>query len=430
MIIKAVDKDSIAEELGVRPGDVLHQVNGQKVGDVLDYRFFIAEEFVEIAVSRNDEITIFEIEKDHDDPLGLHFEPMTVRQCGNDCPFCFVDQNPAGMRSGVYFRDEDFRFSFLEGHYVTLTNISKRDLQRIADQHLSPLYISVHAFDSKIRKFLLGLRHDDKLIEKLDFLTSNDIELHTQIVLCPGHNDGAVLQDTMQRLAKYFPKIRTAAIVPLGLTGHREGLTKLQPVDRDYAQKLIAEVNETALDFKKKLGVYFAYPSDEFYIIARQPLPPLERYDSVDQLENGVGMVKLFLNTFEDLQEFLPDKIMEQKRITLVTGTLMHDILQSKVLPRLNAIENLDVQLVMVKNDFYGESIRITGLLTGQDIYKNLQNRSLGEHVFLPKNCLNDENIFLDDWQLDDMQEKLKTPVSAISNDFGEIFDLLNIDLV
>ena len=262
MKIISIDKNSIADELGLQRGDILYSINGQRVQDVLDYRFLISDECVEVEIEREGERTLFEIEKDTDNTLGLNLEPLKVRFCGNDCPFCFVDQNPAGMRQPLYFRDEDFRLSFLSGHYVTLTNISRRDLQRIVDQRLSPLYISVHAIDLEVRKFLLGLRRDDRLIDKLNFLTQNGIELHTQIVVCPGHNDGEIMRETLEVLSGYFPQIRAVALVPLGLTKHREVLTKLTPITEDYAKDLLVTSNHYADIFKINPGIYFVYPSD------------------------------------------------------------------------------------------------------------------------------------------------------------------------
>lgn len=425
MRIVSIDKNSIAEELGFESGDVLHSINGRRVQDVIDYRYLISDECVEVEVERDSERTIFEIEKEADDTLGLNLEPIKVRMCGNDCPFCFVDQNPAGMRQSLYFRDEDFRLSFLSGHYVTLTNISRRDLQRIIDQRLSPLFISVHAVNPEVRKFLLGLRHDDRLLEKLDFLTKHGIDLHTQIVVCPTHNDGAILEETLHALSGYFPHIRSVALVPLGLTKHREGLTRLVAITNDYAKNLIAICDCYAESFKKKLGIYFVYPSDEFYIMAGLPIPPRDRYDTFDQLENGVGMVRSLLNDFQALQPELLQKIDSPAKITLVTGDLMGEILQKEIIDVLSRIGNLTASLIVVKNDFYGETIRISGLLTGQDIFKNLANYELGDLVFLPKNCVNDDRVFLDDWTVVGLQNKLGTPVKVISNDFSEIFNYL-----
>lgn len=425
MKIQSIVPGSTAEELGLQSGDVLHSINGRRIRDVIDYRFLVADEFVELEVERAGERTVFEVEKDADDTLGLELEPIKIRMCGNDCPFCFVDQNPAGMRQTLYFRDEDFRLSFLAGHYVTLTNISKRDLERIVEQKLSPLFISVHAVDLEVRRFLLGLRQDDRLLEKLDFLTTNGIELHTQIVVCPTHNDGKVLDETLHKLATYFPQIRSVALVPLGLTKHREGLTYLPPVTPDYARQLIATADQYAAHFKKKLDIHFVYPADEFYLIAETPLPSRSRYDTFDQLENGVGMVSGLLAEFAASQPNLPRALAKPGRATLVTATLMAPVLQQHIVPALNRTRNFSADLVAVPNDFYGPTIHVTGLLTGRDIHKHLRGRDNGDLVVLPQNCVNGDGLFLDDWSLAQLEAQLGVPVRTLSNDFAAIFDLL-----
>ncbi len=425
--IEQVDPGSIGEDLGLQPGDRVRKINGQHVRDILDYRYLIAEETVELEIERQGEVIIFDIEKEPDDTLGLSFEPLKIRMCGNDCPFCFVDQNPAGMRKSLYFRDEDYRLSFLAGHYVTMTNLSRRDLDKIVTQRLTPLYISVHAIKPEVRKFLLGIRHDDRLLEKMDFLTQHGIELHTQIVVCPGINDGEVLDHTIRTLERYYPNLRSVALVPLGLTRHREGLTPLKPVTPEYARDLVATAEQYARTYKQKLGIYFVYPSDEFYIMAGADIPDRSRYDTFDQLENGVGMVRAFLDEFAALAPRLPQRLPRPTTITLVTGTLMASIMEEKIVQRLNRIEQLRVNLLVVENTFYGPSIRVTGLLTGQDIFAALQRIRVGDRVYLPRNCVNDDMVFLDDWKLSDLEEKLQVPVRAISNDLGEIFRDLQI---
>ena len=426
MTITSVEAGSIADDLKLQPGDRLHKINGRKVKDILDYRFLVVDDSIELEMEHRGERVIFEIEKDTDELLGLEFEPLKVRMCGNDCPFCFVDQNPAGMRKGLYFRDEDYRLSFLSGHYVTLTNLSKADLDKIVTQGLSPLYISVHAIRPEVRKFLLGIRHDDRLLQKMDFLTGKGIELHTQIVVCPTINDGEVLDETVRTLEGYFPKVRSIALVPLGLTQHRDGLTALKPVTADYARELIAVADRYAEHYKRALGMYWVYPSDEFYIMAGLPIPGRERYDAFEQLENGVGMVRSLLDDFAEVRAALPERLPEAARITLVTGALISVILQQEVVRDLNRVKNLQAEAVMVPNLFYGETIRVTGLLTGQDIYATLRERDNGDRIYLPRNCVNDDGVFLDDWRLSDLEQNLGVPVRAIDNDFREILLDLN----
>jgi putative radical SAM enzyme (TIGR03279 family) len=330
------------------------------------------------------------------------------------------------MRSTMYFRDEDFRLSFLSGHYVTLSNMSRADLQRIVRQRLTPLYISVHATDPSVRKFLLGIKFDDRLLGKFTYLTQNGIELHTQIVLCPEINDGEVLRQTLSDLAEFYPHLRSVAVVPVGLTKHRKGLTPIKPVTKEYAQQFLRIADDYAAEFRQRLGTHFVYASDEFYILAEAPIPPASRYDAFEQMENGVGMLRDLLDDFNDRQAArLPKRLRQPTKVTLVTAPLAGGFLAEYILPRLQQIKNFDPELVTVVNKFYGDTIRVTGLLTGQDIFAALQDRDLGAAVFLPKSCLNDKQIFLDDWKLTDMQDKLGLPVVPLKNDFSGIFEFL-----
>ncbi|HEX9652986.1 MAG TPA: DUF512 domain-containing protein, partial [bacterium] len=352
-------------------------------------------------------------------------EEIKIRHCGNDCPFCFVDQNPQGMRSAMYFRDEDFRLSFLSGHYVTLTNLSKNDMERIVRQRLSPLFVSVHATEPAVRKFLFGIQHDDGLLDKVDYLTQNGIELHTQIVLCPEINDGSVLKKTIWDLAKFLPNLKSVSIVPVGLTRHRAGLFQFKPVTNGYAASLLEIADEYAAEFHRQLGEYFVYSSDEFYIMAGKPIPPAPRYDGFYQRENGVGMVRFMLDDFELQQENFPRKLSQRRTATFVTATLASGIMDAEVIPALNRVEKFSARLEVVANKFYGESIRITGLLTGQDIFNHLKTCDLGDVIFLPGSCLKDNRTFLDDWTIDRLSAKLNRPVHALDNDFVRVFDVL-----
>jgi putative radical SAM enzyme (TIGR03279 family) len=421
-----IDNNSTGVEIGLQPGDEVLRINGAPVRDILDYRFFTADAAIEMEIRRGDEKIIFEIEKEPDDSLGLNFAPLKIRRCGNDCIFCFVDQNPKNMRSTMYFRDEDFRLSFLSGHYVTLSNMSRADLERIVQQRLTPLFISVHATEPAVRKFLLGIKFDDRLLEKFDYLTQNGIELHTQIVLCPEINDGEVLRKTLNDLSRYHPHLRSVAVVPVGLTKHRDGLTPIKPVTEEYAKNFLRIADQYAEGFYRRFGMYFIYPSDEFYIMAEEPIPPASRYDAFAQMENGVGMLRDLLDDFNEKQaERLPKRLRQPTKVTLVTATLAGGFIAENILPRLQQIKNFAPELVTVVNKFYGDTIRVTGLLTGQDIFAALQDRDLGAAVFLPKSCLNDQQVFLDDWKLSELQDKLGVTVVPLKNDFSSIFEFL-----
>ena len=426
MKIITIDQASTGRECGLQPGDEVLSINGAPVRDIIDYRFLTAEEAIEMEVRRGNEQIIFEIEKDTDDSLGLNFEPLKIRRCGNDCIFCFVDQNPQNMRSTMYFRDEDFRLSFLSGHYVTLSNMSRADLERIVRQRLTPLFISVHATEPEMRKFLLGIKFDDRLLDKFDYLTQNGIELHTQIVLCPELNDGDVLRRTLSDLERYYPHLRSVAVVPVGLTRHREGLTAIKPVTKEYAKNFLRIADDYAAEFHQRLGMNFVYPSDEFYLMAGEPIPPASRYDAFEQMENGVGMLRDLVDDFQERQvKRLPKRLGQPTKVTLVSATLAGGFIAENILPRLEQIKNFSPELVVVTNKFYGDTIRVSGLLTGQDIFAALKDRDLGAAVFLPKSCLNDKQIFLDDWKLSDLQEKLGVPIVPLKNDFSGIFEFL-----
>lgn len=423
MKITAVENGATAQEAGLKVGDELLSINGHPVRDVLDYRFLVADEQLEIEVLTSQGRVVFEIEKEYDDDLGIGFDDIEIRSCGNDCPFCFVDQNPAGMRQSMYFRDEDFRLSFLSGHYVTLTNLSKRDMDRIVWQQLSPLFVSVHATEPAVRRFLFGIEHDDKLLAKLEFLTKNGIEVHTQVVLCPGINDGAVLKKTVDELSGFLPNLRSVSVVPVGLTKHRNGLKKLDPVTPAYARNYLNIIDGYAGAFQCARGEYFVYAGDEFYLMANVDLPGAERYDGFYQVENGVGMLRYTLDAFQQQKFLFPASLSAPATATLVTAMLVGSTIAGEILPSLNHVGNFKADLAIIPNEFYGNSIHVTGLLTGQDIFQALSRRELGDRVYLPANCLKDDSVFLDDWTIAELSAKLRRPVIPLHNDFTKIFE-------
>ncbi|MBC8180658.1 DUF512 domain-containing protein [candidate division KSB1 bacterium] len=423
MIIKGFEDNSLATEAGFKTGDDIVTINGEKVRDIIDYQYHVSEEILEIEVDRNGQSLIFEIEKDYEDNLGIIFEDFKYKHCGNKCIFCFVDQNPPQLRKSLYFKDEDFRLSFLYGNYVTLTNISKKDLQRIVEQRLSPLYVSVHSTDLEVRKIMLGIKKDDHLLEKIRFLVDHQIELHAQIVLCPFVNDGASLIKSIEDLVQFYPYLKSIAIVSLGMTKHREALYPLKPVTPSFAKKTIQQIEELAETYKNQYDDYIIYLADEFYMQAEMELPAVERYQEFPQIENGVGMVREFINVFKEQSLHLPHRISQEKSLTLVTGALAAPIIIKHVIPRLNQIENLSISLCVIQNNFYGNSVTVTGLLAGQDIFKQLSKTELGEKIILPANCLNFEGVFLDDWTPKDLEKKLDRPVEFVENDFVSLLN-------
>lgn len=420
MKITHIEQGSFAERLGLFVGDAILTLNRQPVRDAIDFQYLIHDDTVILEVDRTGHRLTFSFQMSLEEPFGAEFESFKYRCCGNHCVFCFVDQNPSGLRRALYLKDEDYRLSFLYGNYVTLTTVSQRDLNRIVEQRLSPLYISVHAVDNELRRRLLGLRRDDRLLEKISFLAEQRIEMHAQIVLCPAWNDGTYLEQTVNKLAEFFPWVKTVAIVPVGLTRHRERLSPLEAVTTVQAMSLIRWVNEMAAIFLKKFGSYFIYLADEFYFLARQPIPAAERYEDFSQIENGVGMTRAFLDRFEEEAPGFPLRL-PATAITLISGAMFSSVIESQVLPVLRNIKNLVVNFYTIQNHFYGETITVTGLLTGQDIVNQLLHRELGDRLFVPPDCLNADGLFLDDYALDRLAEELGVLVSVAPDSFKSL---------
>ena len=419
--IKRVAEKSPVGMAGVVPGDLLETINGHPICDIIDYRFYSADEVLDCTFSRNGQSRHITIQRDDRD-LGIDFEPMRYCSCGNRCIFCFVDQNPPGMRPSLYFKDEDYRLSFLHGNYVTLTHAGQDDLERIATQRLSPLYISIHATDLEVRKTLLGLKKDDHLLDKIQYLTERGIELHGQIVLCPGINDGKVLDVSLDTLFMFYPKLRSVAVVPVGLTRHRQGLSQLKGYDAVSARAVVRGVAKHQNRSLKKDKEPWVYLADEFYLLAGYDVPSAAHYGDFWQVENGVGMVRSFQTEFEESSSHFPKQLKKAKHYTLVTGVLAGPMLEKDVLPVLSRIKNMDIRLKVVSNSFYGETVTVSGLLTGDDVSRALQGDDDDSTVLLPPNCLNDDGLFLDDRTPEDLTEVLGRHVQIL-NHFDELFN-------
>jgi putative radical SAM enzyme (TIGR03279 family) len=427
MKITAVERSGIGCELGIREGDELLEVNGKRVLDSIDYRFHEGDPKLTLSIARDGEVTIFDIEKDPGEPLGIDFQEMKVLSCGNDCIFCFVDQNPKGLRKDLYFRDGDYRLSFMYGNYTTLTNAGPAILNRIIDQRLSPQYISVHATDLALRTRLMGLRKDDRILDKIALLDEGRIDMHTQIVLCPGINDGAFLEKTVKDLFRFRRHVISLAIVPVGLTDHRFGLTPLRKVDSPYAADLLDTVEVLQRDFRKKTGRAFVYPSDEFYIVAGRKIPPAGAYDGFPQIENGVGLLRSFLNDFRRAARDFPDRLRRRRTLTLATGELARSFMEASILPRLRRVEGLDVRLEAVPNVLFGRSVTVAGLLSGKCLYSALEGKDLGDLLLLPPDILNPDGVLLDDQRLSDVEARLRVPVVMFEGSWDQVFRLLNV---
>lgn len=415
LVVRKVVPGSIAAMLPIEPGDRLLAINGHPLQDVLDYRFHACNEEISLRVlKKNGEERVYDLEKEFDEDLGLFFageglEPL--RRCQNRCLFCFIDQMPPGMRPTLYFKDDDYRLSFLHGNFITLTNLREADFRRIGTLRLSPLYVSVHTTNPHLREKMLGHRRAGRIMEQLKRLCGMGIEVHTQIVLCPGLNDGYELQRTLQDLLSLGPAVRSVAVVPVGLTRYREGLYPLRPFSPREAEPVLEEVyrwQERCLDL---WGRSVVYASDEFYLLSGEEVPPAWRYDDFPQTENGVGLVRLFLDEWQDALRRLPRSLERERSLTLVTGKLAAGLL-GRVVESLNRVANLRVDLVAVTNRFFGEEVTVAGLLTGRDICEALQGRELGETVVLPEVAVRrPEGVFLDDLTLDELARCLGRPV-------------------
>ena len=427
MKISLVEPGSIAEELGIAIGDEVLEVNGSRVRDHIDFRFHEGDETLSLKVARNSEVTIFDIEKDGGDRIGIDFEDMRILSCGNDCIFCFVDQNPSGMRKQLYFRDGDYRLSFMYGNYTTMTNAGPAILRRIIEQRLSPQYISVHVTDYEVRKRLMGLKKDDMILQKIELLHDHHIDMHTQIVLCPGINDGETLRKTTEDLYRFHRHIISLAVVPVGLTDHRLGLFDLKKVDHAYASWLLDTIGPWQRTFKREIGRNFIYASDEFHIVAGRPIPAASYYDGFPQTENGVGIVRTFIMNFRAQARRFPETMKRRRRLTLVTAELPSAFLREDILPRLRRVKNLDVVLHVVPNLLYGRSVTVAGLLSGKCIHSALNGRDNGDLVLLPPDILNADSLFLDDMSVEHLASSLHVPVMVFSDSWGDVFTRIEI---
>jgi putative radical SAM enzyme (TIGR03279 family) len=426
MRIALVEPESIAQELGIQAGDELLEINGRRVIDAIDYRFHESDEAISLKVARDKAVVIYDIEKDEGERVGIDFEEMKTLACGNDCIFCFVDQNPEGLRKQLYFRDGDYRLSFMYGNYTTLTNAGPAILNRIVEQRLSPQYISVHATRFDVRKRLMGLKKDDFILQKIRFLHDHGIGMHTQIVLCPGINDGEILTTTVQDLYAFRGLIISLAVVPVGLTDHRFGLPDLVKVDRDYANRLLDTVAPWQTRFRRELGRGFVYPSDEFHIVAGRAIPSAEYYDGFPQTENGVGIVRSFLEDFRKQSRKFPAALETLKRLTLATAELASGFMRTDILPRLRRVKNLDVELEVVPNVLFGRNVTVAGLLSGKCLYSALQGSDRGDLLLLPPDVLNGDGVFLDDRTISWLSEQLKVPVMVFEGNWADVFKALD----
>ena len=432
--IRSVEPESLGAVLGLKPGDRLLKINGHRVRDHLDYRFRIAESSPELELEIDGRREVVAVDKDEESDLGVEFEDFTIRRCANDCVFCFVDQNPPGLRESLYFRDGDYRLSFLYGNYITMTNMGHRDLERIVEQRLSPLYISVHATEPELRRelFLYSKDNpagggDDHLLDKMRYLVDNGIVLHGQVVLCPGLNDGPHLRRTLDDLLLLSPGLRSVAVVPVGLTAHRQGLAAIPPVTPELARVFLEEYASLDRTYRHTDGGRFVLLSDEWYLLAGREVPTASYYEGLAIEENGVGQVRAFLDRFQTEQEQFPEAVDQPTHFTIATGVLAEGVFREQVLPRLNTIGNLKVDLQVVGNTLFGDSVTVAGLLAGRDFIAQLSSNppagGLGSAVWTTSRILNSSEEFtLDDMTLPQIGRQLGVPLNVAGDSVLEIF--------
>ena len=411
-LIKSVTPGSIAEEMEIEAGDYLLEVNGTTIVDIFDYQLLCMDEFIDVVIEKsNGEQWELEIEKDDNEELGLEFENGLMdeyRSCCNKCMFCFIDQMPPGMRETLYFKDDDSRLSFLQGNYITLTNMNENDVDRIIRYNLSPINISVHTTNPKLRCKMLNNRFAGDKLKYIDRLNAADVEMNGQVVLCKNVNDKEELERTISDLEKYIPNMRSVSIVPSGLTKFRDGLYPLELFEKEDACAVIDIIEKWQKHFYEKYGIHFIHASDEWYILAEREMPEEERYDGYLQLENGVGMIRSFI---EEVKDYL-DSIEGDDRVinvSTISGVLAYDTIKSSCDKINKKFPNVNVHVYKIINDYFGHSITVTGLLTGQDICSQLSGKELGDNLLLPTNTLKaDENIFLDDMTLEEFEKNLQ----------------------
>ncbi|MDD6202865.1 MAG: DUF512 domain-containing protein [Lachnospiraceae bacterium] len=435
-VIERVLPGSIAQELELEPGDILLEINNHKIEDIFDYQYYCEDTFLTLLIRKgNGEEWELEIEKDEDEDIGIIFENGLMddyRSCSNKCIFCFIDQMPKGMRPTLYFKDDDARLSFLQGNYITLTNMSDHDVDRIIRYHLSPINISFQTTNPKLRCEMLNNRFAGEALKKVERFYEAGIEMNGQIVLCKGINDKEELKRTVQDLYQYLPHLKSVSIVPVGLSKYREGLYPLEPFAKSDAVELLDFVQEWQQKAVKEYGLHFLHASDEWYILADRELPQEETYDGYLQLENGVGMVRLMLTEFEDAYSEKEQQIKQEEiryreeTISLITGMLVYPYILEMATKLMELCPSKKIQVIPITNHFFGEKITVTGLLTGHDIVEQCQGKSLGNRLLLPENVLRSgEMILLDDMTVEELKNALQVPVDIVKSSGYDFVDAI-----
>ena len=433
-IINKIVPGSIAEEMEIEAGDILVSINGNEIEDVFDYHYMVNDEYLEVLIRKADgEEWELEIEKEYNEDLGIEFENGLMddyKSCTNKCIFCFIDQMPPGMRETLYFKDDDSRLSFLQGNYITLTNMKDKDLDRIIQYHLAPINISVQTTNPELRCMMLHNRFAGDALKKIDRLYEAGIQMNGQIVLCKGVNDGEELERSIRDLSKYLPYMESVSVVPVGLSKYRDGLYPLEPFTKEDAIAVIETIEKWQDICMKEHDMHFIHASDEWYMLAERPLPEEDSYDGYLQLENGVGMMRLLMNEFTDALEEAREaeykeevmKVLEEEfdghhKVSLVTGRLAAPFLREMADAFMKEFPGYEVEVVDIRNDFFGEKITVSGLITGQDLLAQTKEKGIGNVLAIPCNMLRmGERVFLDDVTVEDVEKTLQVPVLIVKS--------------
>jgi putative radical SAM enzyme (TIGR03279 family) len=423
--ILSVKENSIAWEMDIEAGDELLAINDEPVKDIFDYMFLTQDTYLELLIRKpSGEEWIIEIEKDEDEELGIEFEAGLMddyKSCHNKCIFCFIDQMPPGMRETLYFKDDDSRLSFLQGNYVTLTNMSMEDLDRIIKYNMSPINISFQTMNPKLRCMMLNNRFAGDILEKVNKLADAGIEMNGQIVLCKGINDGKELEYSLEVMSGLYPALRSVSVVPVGLSKYRDGLYPLEPFEKEDAEEVLKLLEKWQKKMRRETGVNFVYASDEWYLLAGKEIPDEEYYDGYVQLENGVGMMRLLESEIDEYLESVKGSERETE-VSVATGLLAGPFIGKMTEKVRRKFPNSKVNVYLIRNDFFGEKITVSGLVTGQDLMKQLKGKKLGSRLLLPVNMLRSgEEVFLDDYTVSDLEKYLEVSIRVVDST-GEAF--------
>lgn len=431
-VIERIKEGSIAEELNIEAGDVLLSINGNKVKDIIDYKYLISDEYIEVEIEKKSgEVWLFEIEKEFDEDLGIEFTNPLIdkaKSCRNKCMFCFIDQLPKGMRETLYFKDDDSRLSFLQGNFITLTNMSDEEIDRIIKYRISPINVSVHTTNPELRIKMLRNKNAGKIMTILKKFKEAGLKVNCQIVLVKDVNDGLELERTLNDLSSLYPSICSVAVVPVGLTKYRENLPKIEPFNKESAAIVLNQIIRKQNELLKKIGTRFVFASDEFYVMADYPIPHYHEYEGFPQIENGVGLIRNFEHEVDKELKNINNNIDLNKSYIIATGTLAYDFMlgiKDKILSKFN---NLNLEIVPIENRFFGKLITVSGLITGQDLLHALTKYKdiVIDGIIIPKNMLRkDTEVFLDDFAVTDIENELNTniiPVEVSGKEFIKIF--------